>query len=113
MFNLLTSEVVIEQWIITENLAKFSKFMTIVVIAHRLSSIKNADMIFYLKDNKILGQGNFFEGLIASRSFLKHNRLSCEVEVSIICSMRNAHEYRFTKVTVLIPSLSRKALHFI
>jgi ATP-binding cassette subfamily C protein len=51
----------ISEKVITENLKKFSKFMTIVVIAHRLSSIKNADMIFYLKDNKILGQGNFFE----------------------------------------------------
>ena len=60
-----------------------------------------------------MGQGNFLEGLIANRSFLKHNRLSYEVEDSIICSIRNAHGYRFTKVTVLIPSLTRKALHFI
>jgi len=32
---------------------------TIVIVAHRLSTIKDADIIFYLEEGKIIDQGSF------------------------------------------------------
>ncbi len=43
--------------IITESLKELSKNRTVVVIAHRLSSIKDADSIIVIEDGKISGQG--------------------------------------------------------
>ena len=34
---------------------------TVITVAHRLSTIKNADIIFFLSEGKIIGQGNFNE----------------------------------------------------
>jgi ATP-binding cassette subfamily B protein len=44
--------------IIMENLEQFFKGKTAIVIAHRLSTVKNADKIIVLKDGKIVEQGN-------------------------------------------------------
>lgn len=43
--------------IITENLAKFFKGKTVVVVAHRLSTVRNADQIIVLEKGKIVEQG--------------------------------------------------------
>ena len=34
---------------------------TVVIVAHRLSTIKNADQIIYLEKGKIIGSGTFME----------------------------------------------------
>jgi ABC-type multidrug transport system fused ATPase/permease subunit len=44
---------------ITNYLNSLKKYATIVVVAHRLSSIKTADVIIYLDGGKIKGTGNF------------------------------------------------------
>lgn len=46
---------------ITDHLNTLKKFATIVIVAHRLSSIKSADIIVYIDDGKIIGTGNFIE----------------------------------------------------
>lgn len=47
--------------IIMENLNTFVKGKTAVIIAHRLSTVKNADNIIVLEDGKIVEQGNHKE----------------------------------------------------
>jgi ATP-binding cassette subfamily B protein len=44
--------------IIMENLNEFFKNKTVVVIAHRLSTVKNADQIIVLENGKIIEKGN-------------------------------------------------------
>lgn len=44
---------------IVENILMKMKSLTRIVIAHRISTIKNADKIIYMKNGKILAQGNF------------------------------------------------------
>ncbi len=43
---------------IMENLNRFYKGKTVVVIAHRLSTVKNADQIIVMKDGKIVEEGH-------------------------------------------------------
>jgi ATP-binding cassette subfamily B protein len=47
--------------IIHDNLQQFFKGKTVVIIAHRLSTVKNADNIIVLKDGEIVEQGNHQE----------------------------------------------------
>ncbi len=44
--------------IIIENLSKFYKGKTVVIVAHRLSTVKNADQIIVLDNGEIVEQGN-------------------------------------------------------
>ena len=46
---------------INESLKKISKFTTILVVAHRSSTIKIADKIYVLKDGRIVENGTFGE----------------------------------------------------
>ena len=32
--------------------------MTVIIVAHRLSTIKNSDIIFVVKDGRVIEQGN-------------------------------------------------------
>jgi ATP-binding cassette, subfamily B, bacterial PglK len=32
---------------------------TIIIVAHRLSTVQNADIVVYLSDGKIIAQGSF------------------------------------------------------
>lgn len=43
--------------IILNNLYKISKYKTTVIVSHRVSSVKNADLIIVLEDGKIIQQG--------------------------------------------------------
>jgi ATP-binding cassette subfamily B protein len=47
--------------IIHDNLHRFFKGKTVVIIAHRLSTVKNADNIIVLKNGEIVEQGNHSE----------------------------------------------------
>ena len=44
-----------------ENLDEFFKGRTVVVVAHRLSTVKNADQIVVLEKGKIIEKGNHKE----------------------------------------------------
>jgi ABC-type multidrug transport system fused ATPase/permease subunit len=46
---------------ITQSIESIKINRTIIVIAHRLSTVLNSDKIIFLKDGKILGQGTFSE----------------------------------------------------
>ena len=62
---------------ITDNILKSTHSCTIVVAAHRLSTIKLADNIVVLKNGKIVEQGNHEELLI--QNGLYHNLLECQL----------------------------------
>jgi ABC-type multidrug transport system fused ATPase/permease subunit len=42
---------------------------TVLYIAHRLSTVRDADLVFYLSDGKILSKGTFEEVRIAVPEF--------------------------------------------
>ena len=46
---------------ITEALAKLHGKTTLIMIAHRLSTVKNADSVAYLSQGQILASGTFEE----------------------------------------------------
>ena len=46
---------------IMDNLDEFFKGRTVVVVAHRLSTVKNADQIIVLHHGKVVEQGNHRE----------------------------------------------------
>lgn len=46
---------------IVENLRNFQKGKTVIIAAHRLSTVKNADNIIFLEDGRIMEQGNHEE----------------------------------------------------
>ncbi len=49
----------ITEEVITQSISKLKGLVTVVVIAHRLSTVRDADKVIYLQDGKILAQGNF------------------------------------------------------
>lgn len=51
---------------------------TIIMIAHRLSTVNNCDVIFYLEDGKILGRGTYDELRRTCPGFKKLSDLSTE-----------------------------------
>jgi ABC-type bacteriocin/lantibiotic exporter with double-glycine peptidase domain len=50
--------------------------VTKIVVAHRLSTVRNADMVIYLSDGKILAVGNFDEVRKIVPEFDKQSKLS-------------------------------------
>lgn len=46
---------------ITESIGRLKGEVTILLIAHRLSTLRDADSVLYLADGKIIGQGTFEE----------------------------------------------------
>ncbi|MFW0180360.1 ABC transporter ATP-binding protein [Rothia sp. P5766] len=46
---------------ITKTIESLAGEMTIIMVAHRLSTIKKADIIYYMKDGRVVNQGSFSE----------------------------------------------------
>jgi len=42
---------------------------TVLMISHRLSTIKNADIIYYIKNSEIIAQGDYNQIVDTSREF--------------------------------------------
>lgn len=64
---------------IMENLFKFFKGKTVIIIAHRLSTVKNADQILVLHDGRFVEQGNH-EELLQKRNYY-YNLVSNQVGI--------------------------------
>lgn len=47
--------------VITDNLSRFFQDRTVIIVAHRLSTVKNADNIIVLEKGKVVEQGNHVE----------------------------------------------------
>ena len=61
----------ITEYIIMETISKIKKDITIILIAHRLNTVKNCDNIFVLENGQVKEQGNFEELLKNSETFNK------------------------------------------
>jgi len=46
---------------ISDSIQQLRGRVTVVIIAHRLSTVKNADKVVYLKEGKVMAQGKFNE----------------------------------------------------
>lgn len=51
------------------------KDITVIMIAHRLSTVKECDTIFFLENGKLTGKGSFEELLKSNKSFQEMNKL--------------------------------------
>ena len=47
------------EMVISDSINKLRKQMTIILIAHRLSTVKKADQIIYLNEGEIVAKGTF------------------------------------------------------
>lgn len=54
---------------ITETLATLKGSLTILIVAHRLSTVRGADTLIFLKDGRVEAEGTFAEVRMASRDF--------------------------------------------
>lgn len=61
---------------ITKNIYQKSTGRTVLVIAHRLSTVMNADKVIYLKDGNLIASGTFVELKESVPEFLKQAELS-------------------------------------
>lgn len=61
--------------LILSNLKKEMKDKTAVIVSHRISSIKHADLILYLKDGKIAEQGSHDELIALGKNYAHLNAL--------------------------------------
>jgi len=48
--------------------------ITIIIIAHRLSTVKECDTIFFLEDGELTGQGSFNELIQSNERFMAMNK---------------------------------------
>ena len=46
---------------IMQTINELKKDITIIIIAHRLSTVRECDQIYLIDDGKIIAQGNFLE----------------------------------------------------
>ena len=54
---------------IQKNIDALKGKFTVLIIAHRLATIKNTDVIYLMDKGKITGQGNFEELTLSSQKF--------------------------------------------
>ena len=58
---------------VMKEIYKLEKNLTIIMIAHRLSTVKKCDKIYLLEDGKIKKQGKFEEIIVANNQFQETN----------------------------------------
>lgn len=61
--------------IITQSISKLKGVVTVIVIAHRLSTVRDADRVLYLQDGKIIAQGKFDDVRSSVPNFDKQAKL--------------------------------------
>ena len=66
----------ITEKIVMDSINSLSKKLTIIIVAHRLNTLKNCDNIFILDNSKIVGHGNYNKLLIDNRKFIDLHNLS-------------------------------------
>jgi ATP-binding cassette, subfamily B, bacterial PglK len=54
---------------VMEAIDGLSKYLTVILIAHRLSTVQNCDVIFEMDQGCIVNSGKFDELMISSASF--------------------------------------------
>ncbi|MEM6966754.1 MAG: ABC transporter ATP-binding protein, partial [Bacteroidota bacterium] len=69
------------EMIVMDNLEEFFEGRTVIIVAHRLSTVKNADMILVLEDGEIIEQGTHEEltNLRGAYYYLVRNQLELGV----------------------------------
>jgi ABC-type bacteriocin/lantibiotic exporter with double-glycine peptidase domain len=61
--------------VINESIQNLKGSSTIIIIAHRLATVRNADIVCYIQDGKIEASGTFEEVRIAVPDFDKQAKL--------------------------------------
>ena len=54
---------------ITKTIERISKDITVIIVAHRLSTVRNVDQLVYLSNGRIANQGTFAEVQRANAEF--------------------------------------------
>jgi ATP-binding cassette subfamily B protein len=72
----------VNEKIIHDNLKVFFNKKTVIIIAHRLSTVKNADQIIVLKDGYIVEQGNHDELIKRKDNYFNLVKNQLEIEIS-------------------------------
>ena len=60
---------------VMEEVKNMAKDLTIIIIAHRLNTVKNCDNIFLLEKGELSGQGTFNELIRDNKKFREVNNL--------------------------------------
>jgi HlyD family secretion protein len=59
-----------------ESISEIASNMTVLVIAHRLNTVKACDMIYYMDDGKIIDNGTYEELMISNQNFKDLSKIS-------------------------------------
>jgi ABC-type multidrug transport system fused ATPase/permease subunit len=59
---------------VTDSLNNYGKDMTIIIVAHRLSTIKNCDIIYLIENGELKNSGTFEELIKANDNFAENNK---------------------------------------
>ena len=54
---------------ITDEIMKFSGKRTMIIVSHRINTIKDCDIIYYLKNGQIVNSGNYSQLMKVSKDF--------------------------------------------
>ena len=60
---------------ITQTINRISKEITVIIVAHRLSTVRNVDQLVYLSQGRIANKGTFKEVQMANEEFANLVRL--------------------------------------
>ena len=61
---------------VTDAIRRLKGSMTIITVAHRLATVKESDIIFFMKDGQVGAQGTFSELVASVPDFANQARLA-------------------------------------